>query len=706
MELNMRDKTLPTPSILTAGELSVVFERTLDGIRLQRLSDTTTDRELLPARTLPLFTLRLRHCETKEEVQLDADSGWDQVAIASTADGAELDWRQAKPADLHVIVRVTADHEANALRWRLQVENGDSEWSVWRVIFPQIAITELSSDATVFFPRGPGEVQKGLWQREFRHQGLYPEPWTTMQFMAAYDEQSKTGLYVAMHDPNAGAKEISVASHPEERTVAFTFDHPAEDMGVGSNGFVLSGEAVWQLLRGDWFDAAMIYRQWARREARWFPELSDEGRDDTPQWTRELPVWTTTSGDRVQVVSRVKEFAAYMDVPVGFHWYGWHQIPFDNDYPHYFPVTEGFAEGVRDLQKAGIYVMPYINGRLWDMRDKGVEDYQFTRVALPAATKDDEGQPYVEMYGSKEADGSPVRFAVMCPATELWQDRVRSICSRLFDEYHVDSVYIDQISAMSPKLCFDRTHGHPLGGGHWWVEGYWKMLQSIRDAMPAGCMLTSECNSEPFARWFDGYLTWHWQHDGQVPAFGAVYGAAIQMFGRAYRGGETKGLALRMKAGQQLVFGEQIGWIDPDIVNEEESAAFLRQVVRLRWRLRRTFYAGEMCRPPRLEGDIPTVRADWQWKDEWWVTTDAVMTGAWRLPQENRLALLFVNVGDSPVSARFHFEGRRYGVDGEQVRVTVIDEAETLETFVAPNAFHRELTLPPRTAYVWEVSPL
>lgn len=216
-------------------------------------------------------------------------------------------------------------------------------------------------------------------------------------------------------------------------------------------------------------------------------------------------------------------------------------------------------------------------------------------------------------------------------------------------------------------------------------------------------MLTSECNSEPFARWFDGYLTWTWQHDGQVPAFMAVYGGAIQMFGRAYGGGETKSLALRMKAGQQLVFGEQIGWIGPEIINEGESAAFLRQVVRLRWRLRRYFAAGEMCRPPRLEGEIPTVRADWQWRENWWVTTDAVMTGAWRLPTENKLVLMFVNVSDSPVSAQFHFDGRQYGVESQQVRVTILDQESTLDTFVAPNAFDRELGLPPRSAVAWEI---
>jgi len=698
----LQGQTLSTQSILTAGELRITFERTSGGIQLQSLFDTATERELLSSQTLSLFTLKLRHCETKEEVQLTADSGWAEVAIKSTSYGAKLRWRQEQ-INLQVIARATLDNESSTVYWSLRVENENSQWSIWRVIFPQIAIAELGEDASVFFPRAPGEVQKGLWRREFRHQGLYPEPWTTMQFMAAYDEKNETGLYLAIHDPLASAKDISVASRPEERAVIFTFDNPAEDMSVAGNNFTLSGEAVWKLLRGDWFDAAMIYRDWLRSEARWFPKLTAEGRSDTPLWMRELPVWTITSGDREQVVPRVKEFANYMGVPVGCHWYNWHQIPFDNDYPHYFPVKEGFAAGVRELQEAGVFVMPYINGRLWDTRDKGTEDYQFTSVALPAATKDENGQPYTESYGSKEEDGSPVRLAVMCPATELWQNRVRDICLRLFNEYKVDAIYIDQVAAMSPKLCLDKTHGHLLGGGHWWVEGYWKMLQSIREAMPEGCMLTTECNSEPFARWFDGYLAWTWQHDGQVPAFPAVYGGAIQMFGRAYRGGETKDLALRMKAGQELVFGEQIGWIDPGVIHEEENAEFLRQVVRLRWQLRRYFYAGEMCRPPQLEGEIPKVRSDWQWVGEWWVTTDAVLTGAWRLPQENKLILIFVNVGDEPVSAQFHFDGSQYGIDGEQVHVTNITQEGTGEIFVAPRAFQRELNFPPRTAWAWEV---
>ena len=36
--------------------------------------------------------------------------------------------------------------------------------------------------------------------------------------------------------------------------------------------------------------------------------------------------------------------------------------------------------------------MPYINGRLWDTRDRGIEDFEFSRIARPAATEDENGE--------------------------------------------------------------------------------------------------------------------------------------------------------------------------------------------------------------------------------------------------------------------------------------------------------------------------
>ena len=79
-----------------------------------------------------------------------------------------------------------------------------------------------------------------------------------------------------------------------------------------------------------------------------------------------------------------------------------------------------------------------------------------------------------------------------------------------------------------------------------------------------------------------------------------------------------------------------------------------------------------MARPPRLTGQIPTVTADWQWHGEWPITTDAVLTGAWRLPKENKVVLLFANVSDSPVSSHLVWEPAEYGLAGTSFTMTTI----------------------------------
>ncbi|MDW8104687.1 MAG: DUF6259 domain-containing protein [Armatimonadota bacterium] len=689
----------------TAGDLGILLEQREDGILLRSLYDLRQDVELLAVDNPPLFSLRLREVETRASRELHAASGWEQVRVQRRRGGFLLEWSQPRDAPLagiRVTAQVQTDSQAHALRWSLQVHNGNGRWSLWRLVFPQLALAELGEDATVLFPRGPGEVQRGAWRRPFSYQSAYPNGWCSLQLLAAYAQRPRpAGLYFAVHDPLGSQKDIGVQSNPAARSVRLFYDHPLPDMGKAGNSFASSGQAVWQLLRGDWYDAARIYREWALREAKWYPRSGKR----MPAWMRELPVWALASGEARDVVPAVQEFARYLGVPTAVHWYNWHQIPFDNDYPHYFPVREGFAEGVEQLHKAGVFVMPYINGRLWDTRDRGIEDFQFSAVAKPAATKDEKGEPYVESYGSREEDGSPVRLAVMCPSTSLWQDKVREIVGRLFGEYKVHAVYIDQVAAAAPVLCFDASHGHPLGGGHWWNEGYWRMLEGIRAGMPADRALTTECNAEPFLAWFDGYLTWHWQYEGQVPVFPAVYSQAVLMFGRAYRGGDTKDLALRMKAAQQLVFGEQIGWIDPGVVREEENARFLKQIVLLRWRYRRFFTEGEMARPPQLEGNIPTVRADWQWAGEWWVSAPALYTGAWQLPAERQMVLFFVNVGDVPVRTTFRFSPSDYGIRARRIGLVERRSGDSGgEEQALPARFVRTLEVAPRQALVWEVS--
>jgi hypothetical protein len=143
----------------------------------------------------------------------------------------------------------------------------------------------------------------------------------------------------------------------------------------------------------------------------------------------------------------------------------------------------------------------------------------------------------------------------MCPATRFWQDRVHEITLRLYNQYGVKGVSIDQIAASAARLCFDPSHGHPLGGGHWWV------------------------------------------------------------------------------------------------------------------------------------------------------TTGALLTAAWILPRENRLAIIIVNVGDKPIAASIAFNVKDYGLAAGRLGGTVLTLRGPTERFESASAFRRRVSLPPHEAQAWELTP-
>jgi hypothetical protein len=697
-----------------AGDFGLALRRVTGGVRVDSLYDFKLDRELLALDAPALWSVALRSKDgSTPDALLAADGGWDKVEITPpTAKGAlTIRWSEPQNAALRgVSVTATAqpDAGASAWRWSLKVSNPLRDRGIARVVFPRVALADDGQSTRSLYPFVAGMERRAPSRSNLNYSTPYPGAGAVMQLLALYHD-SGSGLYMGMHDPAAAAKTIAIKGDPGTQAVTASYEIPPPNLGVPMTDFELSGQAVWQLLRGDWFDAAQIYKAWARREAGWWPKtLGAEGRADTPLWMRQLPGWALVFGSGAEITPQVLKLqrdwsTPGANIPLGVHWYNWHQNPFDNDYPHYFPAKPDFAPTVPLLQQENRHLMPYINARLWDTRDKDIEDFEFSSKAKPATAKIEEGGqlvPMRESYSSKESDGSPVMLAAMCPSTKLWQDTVRDIVLRLTKEVGTDAVYLDQIAAAGPVLCMDTTHPHPVGGGDWWVAAYQEMLARIRAELPPGKALTTECNAEPYINAMDGYLTWNWQYDGQVPLFAAVYGSAIQMFGRAYGGGPDANLALRQRAAQQLAWGEQVGWVRPDsILRDGSETDFLRRAVRLRNRLARYFYAGEMARPPQL-GAAPTVTANWDWHGEI-VTTAAAFGGLWKIADERKAVLLLANVSEKPVEVQL--DTARLDLAGDMSRLQLAPVAldgmanPTLKT--GKNA----LSLPPQSLYAWQL---
>jgi len=642
-----------------SGGVGLLVAARTDRMEVLSLYDFGGERELLAPADAPLWELAVQ-LPDRSPVRLDNRSAWRVHECEGGGTNARMVWRDAadeRLRDLTVTVTVALDGPRS--RWHIQVTNAGKTVALREITFPNLALAASDQDA-VIAPFVSGTLRGRPLSRRLTAGGEYPSGWLSMQCAGLVGPAG--GTYVGVHDPRASTKRLE--SDTGEGHLRIAWKWPAPDSGVAGGAWQQPGELVVQPFRGDWFDFALLYRAWVEAEAPWWPRGPQQGRPDTPDWMKDVAVWAITGGDADSVVKSVKPFAEYLGVPTALHWYNWHQIPFDNDYPHYFPPKDGFADGVKALQQAGVRVMPYINGRLWDT---DLED--FKTAGLAAATKAEDGAPYTEEYGSGQ------KLAPMCPTTALWRRTVSDIVLRLLGpECNVDGVYIDQVAAAAPRLCFDKTHGHPPGGGCWWTEGgYWPMLRDLRARIAAdrpGKMITTECNAEPYVNLFDGYLTWHFQEDEAIPLFAAVYGGRVQLFSRAYQGDSWKGLAMRMKTAQALVWGEQLGWISPDVVKDPVAGPFLRRLGRLRYALRECLARGRMARPPRVTGDGATVTADWQWSGKRLVTTPAVESGAWQAP-DGRVVLLFVNVDEKPHAFDLHFRPADYGFAAEApLRVT------------------------------------
>ncbi|MCR4921571.1 MAG: DUF6259 domain-containing protein [Bacteroidaceae bacterium] len=653
------------PESVTVGDDNICAEVCYDaeggGAFLKALSCPKNGTEWRIDENQPLFVLGF------DGRSVSSTEGWKMILVQKRKKSVRMTFLAAEGSQVELCME-----SCNGLHisWgECRLLQGEQLNSA--ALFP-IAFRQLPVGSKVFYPYSCGLVYDAATDN-VESQAKYPAGFgASMPWFALWDKENR-GLYYAAHDKRATMKTLCL-SIKDGGSARMEFRYPASAPAAGQPS-ITPCDIVLRSYDGDWFDAAQIYKTWMKEESFWYAnvQMNKHGRRNTPLWMKELCVWARGS------VEEISAFRRAMGIPIGFHWYSWHQIPFDNDYPHYIPARAHFAEDVQRLQKEGVYVMPYINGRLWDTRDHGLRDSLFTTLALPSATKQQNGEPNIEEYGSKESDGSSVRLAVMCPSTERWRAKMKEVVTTLLSPverggYGVDAVYMDQIAAATPVVCWDTTHRHPSGGGDWWVPAYTELLQDIRSEMPEGKMLTTESNADGYTGVMDGFLTWQFQNDKQVPAFAAVYGGMIQLFGRSYANGQESLRATRMKMMQSLVFGEQLGWMDANILNDKDRFPLLKSLALLRHQFREYFYLGEMVHAPQLLGENPPCRDTWNFYESRNIEMPSVIASAWRRLDKKSGIVILGNCSDEtrelqvilpPELSSLSRQGiGRYGTDG------------------------------------------
>ena len=627
---------------LECGGLTLEFADESAGLGLSRLTAHGQPLVASPDPKPLLWRIELRSDDKALKPIVFDNRVAAKTSATASKDGLALRWDEIalpdEPCIVAVAVRIVRKGAATT-EWNIEVECCSKRYGVWDVFFPVMA--NIGPDA-----RPDVAVSRGNWgmlyrEGKDRQTGSYPSYQWPMQFLCV--NRGESGLYLACHDPQAWPKRFSLVPLGE-----FHFQIPAPERGVAGNAYRPRFPIVVGAYRGDWWQGAKLYRQWALAEAPWTQKGPIASRKDMPKALTGLGLWMLGGGHAKEVVPKMHEAAKLFEVPIGIHWYNWHEIPFDTYYPNYFPTKPGFAEAVKELTSKGMVVMPYINGRLWDSGNDNFKE------ALPFACKTPDGKPYLEEYGSGR------KLACMCPATPFWQKKVQEICRRLMTECGVNAIYIDQIAAAAPQLCHDKSHGHPIGGGAHWVEGYRTMLAPIMQMAHADgrdVILTTENDAEPYMDNVNAFLVWNPRYDNEIPMMTAVYsGHTVYFSSPSAVNDELR--AFCASQGRDWLWGCQLGWMGFELLAPENraKAEYLRDLAKQRLAAAKFMVYGELLGEVKPLSDVPRIEMTWNrgWgaKGAHRAVLPAAMATLWRAA-DGQLAVAMTNWDDSEHAFRY-----------------------------------------------------
>jgi hypothetical protein len=584
------------------------------------------------------------------------------------------------------------------LEYNLNVAGRSSTSLIKEVTFPSMRLKQLKQDKDfLLVPAMSGVEYPEPIKQNTSYIRVYPSKQAVMQFGAYYD--AKGGLYFATEDIRAQTKTLSFVPGNKSVQVEYLWNvgyKPGE-----KNSFNPKCKAVFEIMNGNWYDAGLIYRRFlSNSKPVWWTEKLP--RKDTPIWFKNNSLWFRQWVKKDNFEKLEKKFYAalnYFEMPFAIHWYSWHG-KHDQDYPHYSICPE-FHSLMKRLQAKNIKIIPYVNGRIWDTKDRGDEDWQYSKIAFPATAKNPEGKVYTSIFKKR-------LFAIMCPYTELWQRKLLEVSKKVLN-FGFNGIYWDQVAAAPPVLCYDKNHGHLLGDCDlWFMKGNYKIFSKIRKLSKkkySDIASFSEDNAEPYSRVFDGVLCWRWMYKTQVPLFQLIYSGRLQFIGLHYSLGYEDKNARFSKTAKQLVYSEQMGWFTiRDLVNSNKNyRLFLKKAIHVRKAMLKFFNEGMMERPVKFLKKMKVYKRKWGKYETRYVDSPEIVSCVWKY--KNMIAYLMVNTLNKKVSQKIAFDSLKYGMKTKEVKVNIFCSESKSKNFKTKGKFEKNLDFSPYSIQLWLISP-
>ncbi len=616
----------------------------------------------------------------------------------AAARSAQLVWSDfgSSAPRMRVVADVTLRKDSTSA-WRIRVE-GIGGTSVEEVRFPRVTTIDLASPGVELAvpqwmgqrSRNPRALLQGADGKGRRLEFAYPGQ-MSLQVMSLSSAENG-GLYFAADDTLAYRKSFMIRGNAAGDG-SFEVVHVPADPGK-ANAYSPSYATIVGVVAGNWFSAVERYRAWGTRQY-WARESRLFTRK-TPAWMPETGIWEWNRGKSPAVLEPAADLARDSKLPVSVFWHWWHNGPYDTSFPDYLPPREGaapFTIAVSKAHAAGLHAIVYMNQRLWC-----VNTPSWTREnAEQAAVHERDGKLRLETYNVFD----PKPCATMDIATPFWRNKYAGIADTVIHEYGIDGIYMDQ--AVLSLIDWDADHGHPVGGGNYWMNGFRTLARDLR-ARSRGreTGFAGEGGGESWMPDLDAFLTLQVSQERYadpasgwevIPMFQAAYHPYALTYGTygsltlppydelwpADKRPANALALLDLKYARQFYLEQArmfVWGMQPTIANfateqlteRRTQVDYLERLATLRYGLREFFMRGTFLRAPRVDvssSDILLSRisiyaARLGGPVEAHIQSPDVLSSAWRAP-DGRVAIALASISEQPVTATVTLDRRAYG---------------------------------------------
>jgi hypothetical protein len=624
-----------------------------------------------------LFSLTLAKTDGST-VTLESSQAGESV-VRQEDDRLVLQFGKFPGAEVRAEAVVTCPADGTQSSWSLRVENKTGR-QLKAVRFPQfVAVPALGApqDDVLVLPAYAGTLIENPavnWKNGQSATLKYPGDMSA-QFLAYQDRTA--GVYLAGSDTLGHPMSLTILKQPD----GYRCWHEFTPVGATEH-WQSPYPVVLGVTQGRWCDTADQYKCWAEQQSWCAKKLVE--RTDIPEWWKAGPAVhvccvRTYDGTRTcngSYYSKLRDhqrtFRDKIDGPVVAMLAGWenHRRWTAGDY---FPIfDEAHAKPViAQLRQDGIRPFFFLSGLYYTFRNEGRDGGELaaaqnfkTGYVLDPKT----GRPKEYVLNESNPQGDWKRhsyaFCVGAPETEKF------FCS-VVDQAHalgVDVLQMDQTTGGAGDACASAAHGHAPGAGLYQSQGFWKLLDALRQHSKQRVpdfVLFHEEPHEQLIPYLDGFHVREYYEKRWYR--GAPGAAGIPLFDYLYHeyalgyGGDSAGLSkdsnrwhVRCHA-LNFLTGRTPGasvWSSQQSMFEAhaDQVAMLRNHSRLlQTRAKDCLLLGRMLHPFELETPVLATSVPAQRGGKWvreQIQTPAILTSSWQAP-DGRIGHLFINFSET-----------------------------------------------------------